>query len=493
MRSIKYFPLIWILLWFSNSSVSQTFPWWEHKLFDNVVRDTSMNLFKVDSAQYNWVKTSNWRGKRYLVKDRNYHGLMTYAEQWEAEADTDSLWILNKKYYTEYFDNGNIREYRQEFWNTDSSDWVIWERQVQRENGQLLEYISKSWHSLPMACGGSKKVLSYNEYDSITDETRYSWNLYSGYTKNERRQYFYNDDHQKEKMIFQDEEQDEWINITRIDYFYDENLCSEWLIYRWNTSSYFWELYSKRINNYDDFGNMIQWTYFYLMENGFWRPSQRMTRAFNEFSHVIEGSDSQYDTITSEWQVNYFRTWVHHDDTIFYEHNWYKWRADTGIFENIWKQKHLFDEFLLLTRVINFHGSWSVWDTSEYFNLYYDEYQRIIMFNQWDWLPYPKEVWNEIYYWDQTVDLPSYNKPIDQSVIKIYPNPTRDDFTIIIPDDFQNSNIRIFNQLGMLVWDHPNLNQKELKITLTQPPGIYFVKITNHNSSISGKLILLNR
>lgn len=492
MRNIRTLLISLPLLFLSIIVNAQGFPWWTQRLFVNTERDTAMNLFKVDSAHYNHPYSTYNIGKRYIVNTSDERGYMTSAEQWETDENTND-WILNKRYSTTYYANGVIQEFKQEYWNPDSLDWVLCEKQIQRNNGQIEEYVSKHWSTYPPACGGSKDLYYYNDFDSVEVQEKYSWGIYIAYRKQNRWQFFYNAEHKRERKIYQDGDNDEWKNITLIDYYYEGDNCTEWLIYKWMSGINTWELYEKRVMVYDEYDNLLQYTYYYLQNDSSWKPASRYTRNYNPFDLIIEQSHSLWDTVSQDWEMDDFRTWSYINDTLLESMASYYWRADTGIWWNGRKNKFIYDEFFNLNQVIYFDGWWNHWDTSEYYIMEYDEIQRNTLFANYDWVPYHELDWEEIYFWDQTVDIPSYCEPIGQSAINIYPNPTCDDFTIKIPDEFHNSNIRIFNHVGILVWDQQIINKKEIKLTLAQAPGIYFVKITNHNSTISGKLILLNR
>lgn len=495
MKALKQILALTMVMFTLSPLCAQSYEWKPFSLFPQRVRDTSMHFFKVDSAHFNWTKYAPYRSKRYHVLSRNESGMMTYAEQWERYAsEYDSIWKLNNRFFTSYFEGGNIDTYRKDYWNPDTNDWVLCEKQVQRENGQLIEYISKGWSTYPPACGGSKETYAYNEFDSITENARYSWNLLSNYWKSERRQYSYNNNHQKEQMIFQNgDSNNEWENITRIDYFYTGDLCTEWICYSWNTTSNFWKLSSKRVNVYDQNDQLIQWTYFRYQDDGSLLPSQRMTRTYNEFQKIIEGSDSQYDTIASEWELFYFRTWDYQNDTLFYEHNWYHWRADTGIFWNSWKQKLIYNDILDITQCINYDGFWNHWDTSDSYNYHYDDLERVTQYRHYKWLPNYHEVWNELYFWDQSVGMESLSNTEKSPSLKIFPNPAGSFFQVEVPKPYHNGEMLIYNNLGRLVYSSELDRRDRIQIQLEQPDGIYIIKLINSTSTISGKLILVNQ
>jgi hypothetical protein len=96
---------------------------------------------------------------------------------------------------------------------------------------------------------------------------------------------------------------------------------------------------------------------------------------------------------------------------------------------------------------------------------------------------------------DQVVNVPLVVTGIDVDnmlSLNIYPNPSKGDFTIEIPNAKDVAQIRIYNITGTLVFStNSNLDNNKINLNINQPQGVYMVNISLKNGDIlTGKLIV---
>ena len=87
----------------------------------------------------------------------------------------------------------------------------------------------------------------------------------------------------------------------------------------------------------------------------------------------------------------------------------------------------------------------------------------------------------------KTLAAPSYSI----NDFNLYPNPTSDSVTVDL-QNFQNVKVQVFDINGHQVYESPILKSKQLIINVKQilAKGVYFVKVTDGNSSQTKKIIL---
>jgi len=71
---------------------------------------------------------------------------------------------------------------------------------------------------------------------------------------------------------------------------------------------------------------------------------------------------------------------------------------------------------------------------------------------------------------------------VAKELVKVYPNPFKDEFTISGIDLSSNSSIVVFNSLGQKIANFKNENDSKITRLKTLKSGIYFVKIRNENN-----------
>jgi endonuclease I len=81
------------------------------------------------------------------------------------------------------------------------------------------------------------------------------------------------------------------------------------------------------------------------------------------------------------------------------------------------------------------------------------------------------------------------NVDFDSNELNIYPNPSNGNFNIIFDNSNSNHSVEIFSLLGQKVFEKENTQSSSVLVTNIQK-GIYLVKVTTKNSSITKKLIV---
>ena len=79
---------------------------------------------------------------------------------------------------------------------------------------------------------------------------------------------------------------------------------------------------------------------------------------------------------------------------------------------------------------------------------------------------------------------------ISESDFILYPNPTNGSFHIKLPEEIQNGQLKIYNQLGQLVFEEQNLNGSFFEFDSNLLTGIYSVQLINEETKILKKLIV---
>jgi serine protease AprX len=87
------------------------------------------------------------------------------------------------------------------------------------------------------------------------------------------------------------------------------------------------------------------------------------------------------------------------------------------------------------------------------------------------------------------IALLSINAQVYNNQFLVYPNPTKGEVMISIPENFKQAEIKIFNFLGQSVVEKSNLNDIASISLDGLESGVYFYTISNQFSSKSGKII----
>lgn len=81
------------------------------------------------------------------------------------------------------------------------------------------------------------------------------------------------------------------------------------------------------------------------------------------------------------------------------------------------------------------------------------------------------------------------NETTTVNVFALYPNPATSNFTLELSSGFTTAKVQIFNTLGAMVYEQA-INQSSTLINMNVPAGIYFVKVSGQEKTLSQKLII---
>ena len=88
--------------------------------------------------------------------------------------------------------------------------------------------------------------------------------------------------------------------------------------------------------------------------------------------------------------------------------------------------------------------------------------------------------------------LNTSNKEIISTTIQLYPNPTRDAFTLELPNGLeQKGTLSVFNANGQLVKQGIIQNDKQEWSTTDLPSGVYYIFVTIENQIFKEKLVII--
>lgn len=88
------------------------------------------------------------------------------------------------------------------------------------------------------------------------------------------------------------------------------------------------------------------------------------------------------------------------------------------------------------------------------------------------------------------VQLPERESEIERQM-DIYPNPTQSNFTVIIPEGYENGLLSIYDLQGRLISAYTYTDEKELSLQVDFQSGVYIVMYENAKSRLSGKLVVM--
>jgi hypothetical protein len=470
-----------ILLLILNTSVySQIY---YYHLFDEHIRDTSENFFKVDSAHYYfWHYSTDWQLERkYYVNEKNELGYMTNAEEWHLD-EYQGDWFLSCQYSTDYFEDGTLKEYKKLLWFQDSADWVMDEYQLKNDKNQLLDYYSKFWYPIPMACSGLRWKYQYNDFDSVSEYTFQNWQLFTDWFDVNKTSYIYDTSHFLFEKIYYYNWNDSiqiWNNKTKWNYYYENNLNNMCMIYSWNGNENRWEINCKRLHHFDDSSRLDQITYMRMKPDSSWYYSSRRTYVYNNYNKIISRSENIYDTIIQSWIPDYLCSWEFENDSIITIFKRIHWRTDTGIWVNVNKLLYNYDNYQNLSYILYQQGLWSDWRNYRQYDFNYNELGQHIYWDEDHWkigidTGYWQHYQREDYFYDINVYISdNYNKL--GAFMVLYPNPTSNQLNVQFLNNNFGSYIILLNSKGELLKSEFTDHQ-QLCIDLSgYPSGLYIL------------------
>ncbi len=85
-------------------------------------------------------------------------------------------------------------------------------------------------------------------------------------------------------------------------------------------------------------------------------------------------------------------------------------------------------------------------------------------------------------------------KKTNTKAVRIYPNPSNGQFTIVFSNYNSNSNIVVLDNVGNKVYANTSLQVNPMRIDLGHlEPGVYFARFIIGNDRYTEKIVILNR
>jgi len=416
----------------------------------------------------------------------NWDTIVTYSAQ-------DSLSFL----FSRTYDNtGNILTDGRSLWKNNA-----WKKEQENayiyNNGRIIISTSKSWFN---------NLLS--DYKQDSNFYNSTGNLISKITRDllinayySRYSCSYNTNGKKLVELYENYQNNVWVNSTRITYTYDsDNNNLSQTKESWANSS--WNYYKRYTYTYDTNGNMLSETGENWI-NSSWVNSSKSTYTYDLSHNLLTDSIQYWATSTNSWK--------------YLERNFYTYNS-SGVLQTILNDLWYNNAWLTHVKTSNsYNQSGDLisitdenWQDTIWVNFYKQSYNYDINGNsiygkqeQWDnnnWVfclysglnIFTK---NEIY---NPSTIPAYykahfisfttgiNENRTDSRLKIFPNPATTQATITYTQLNQTSHLRIYNMLGQLVYEEKLQKGSEQTLidTRTYKKGLYKLVVGERSSSL---------
>ena len=366
----------------------------------------------------------------YMDGDRT---LLAYSEKNEITFRTiqksvsENTWtnVSRTAYYYNVFDL--VDSTVVQTWQTNANDWL----------------------------NNSYSTYAYNGTGEMTEKVNYLWNVNAGdWMPHEKQEITYVD--LSEVSIVSNWVNDEWVNIRRVDNFFDDNNNSLGnASYEWDSNVGDWTLKAQNAIDYNDSNQLISQTIYLMNTSGIYY-GQRYTFMYMNDLHA--------ETVLEDFNAS-SQTWTNNARRLI----------NRDPFENVlYRQGQNWDAAA---------ADWSA--TNQTWDYYYDYVYEVI-----DTTSNPIDTTsNPIDTTSNPIDTTS--NPIDTLIdsldtgiydllllntVAVYPNPSNGVVQIKTVDEIQfNAILRVYNSQGKLVQTGSFANQMSIDLD----SGIYFIELLN--------------
>jgi len=437
---------------------------------------TATNSRPGRSVNYYWDDQSS----QWVYSDSSFYA---YTLSGDLSSEILRNGIPNARYLTTYDAQGHITQQVSQFWDGFLNTWQNISRSTYQFNNQgymtqnLFENYNTTTNQWEMQFG-SKNVLTYDVSNRITDNIYQSWNSTTNNWKNDYRETAFTYDANNNVLTLESkipnganwdndykyalvyalnnqpvqltmqtwngtmyENDARWINLIFQNWcgWYCDNIAiqSGTIQYWGNPQTNQWNNTERLSSVYDAFGGYVETWQNYT--GSVWENSWRYTQSYDNSSNYTGYKSESWNTVNSTWETQY---------------------------EN--KQLHTYDFSMNIGQTI-----WQYWDS---FTMSLESTH--------------KKVYGNFTYVGLNESL------IDQSSIRVFPNPCSGDCVIEIREDLiQEGDVTkefvIYDTQGKPVHKELVTSSKSSFTTGNFPKGIYFYQINTQGKILkSGKLIV---
>ncbi len=408
----------------------------------NMITDMYFELDK--NSWYNYYKLENIldeNDRTILTKhyyNENNQWVMRYKDEYSYTSegnllnktnymlDIDSSWTVRYKYQMEYNDSGNMTSFK-------------YDLRSETTNNELLPYYKAEMH--------------YDSNNNLTLIVEFAFlDAQLGYDR--RTSYTYNTSGNVTQMIDELWSGVQWVNYTKIR------------------------------NQYDSKGNIVKAdVYDWDAEYGDW-----LNYLIYEYEYNAKGKMTLYDIFLED--INYLKEeWLYddYDNMIQYTYSYYYSDLEEllPMIQEVYEydNSYSYEDLILPQFSTVVRPNYEATDYSELFNhklvgiTYYEDngVQLEIVTSE------------KLYYSDDnSTGISRYNT---DDIVKLYPNPASNQLTFQLGNANRRFNVAIFDALGKKVYS--NIIENNMPVsTQSLNDGLYFYQLTDGDKIYSGKLIV---
>lgn len=347
----------------------------------------------------------------------------------------------------------------------------------------------------------------------------------------------------------------DWYPISKIEYLRDENnLLLEQQTSNYDTLVSSWDNINLTEHLRDETGNdtlIVSSTW--NTEENLWKQQSKNNRVFDEGHRVLLDVGTMWSDELESWHFTFKTEFVYTEQGDQDTATYYKWYLDYGFWYGTGRQIRDYDEDRVLINVENqdydlvyeywFNVSRVMWEyendriinfiiddwindawfgrTHTYYSFNEEGYRDTVISKhfslagaEWDFYTrntiafndngtvnhyhaerrYNNEDWftdNKTFYYYSEFILPSAISEYNQIEFKVYPNPTRGEIIIELPEESVGSNIVFISDMQGRIIEVVPINNITQTIDLSkEQSGIYFIRVSNGNKTGTKRIIL---
>lgn len=423
-------------------------------------QNRSLQLSSIKQNNEIQKKQDNYaiRNLEHSVSDNLTDSMVTYS--WNPDLER---WVYSRKIIYVYDEfEATTSEYHWD-WNENLNCWDRnYYLNIAYENNKEI-IIEFNWSNNTWV--KKYKIINvYNNYGSTLEFVRYRWiDELGDWLPVRKSTYGYDDGNRLISLMRYkwDSDRSKWgnyIKYTQSDMINQFNI--NLLGYIWDTASNGWNLKYKWEYRFDENGNETNYASYVLDTiSDTWEGKYKDITSYDDYNREISNLQYNYFESLEEWVFTYRTEKKYNEEG----NNDKKITYDWSISKNAWvHEKKIINTFQDNTRIRRVFYSW-------------DEKS-----NSWIYS-------SKVVYYVSGLSETNSNKH-DNSIFKLYPNPTSGILNIDI-DNNSNYSIIIYSISGKIMLEKVNCNNRIIDIDKLQD-GMYLYKIEQTTKTIRGKLII---